>query len=128
MTTGIDVHDETLANPLDLMELVAGGHGWSYDRATDQDMSLEVVGHWCDYRMFLTWHHEVGALLFACAYDIKVPTHKRNEISALLAMINEKMLLNTHRIMMPTKGKKRKRKRRKKKNKNKYNKPQIVDV
>lgn len=93
MTTGIDVHDETLANPLDLMELVAGGHGWSYDRATDQDMSLEVVGHWCDYRMFLTWHHEVGALLFACAYDIKVPTHKRNEISALLAMINEKMLV-----------------------------------
>lgn len=93
MNLGTETLEESYANPLDLMEQIASGHGWAFDRSTDEDMSLEVIGHWCDYRMYMSWHDEVRALLFACAFDMKVPTRKRDEVASLLTMINEKMLV-----------------------------------
>jgi hypothetical protein len=93
MTMALDTSDESFGNPLDLMEQIASGHGWSFDRSTDEDLSLEVLGHWCDYRMYFSWHFDVGALLFACAFDMKVPERKRTEVTMLQSLINEKMLV-----------------------------------
>ncbi len=59
MTTAYVGSDETLANPLDLMEQIASAHDWMFERSSNSDLSLEVVGEWCDYRMFLSWHPEV---------------------------------------------------------------------
>ncbi len=93
MSVSLAEFEESYLNPLDLMEQVASSHGWAFDRSTDHDMSLEVVGEWCDYRMFLTWHNEVRALLFACAYEFKVPARKHGDVSSLLRLVNEKMLV-----------------------------------
>ena len=35
----------------------------------------------------------MGALLFACAFDMKVPERKRTEVTMLQSLINEKMLV-----------------------------------
>ena len=43
--------------------------------------------------MYLSWHDEVRALLFACAYELKIPARKRDEVGILLSLINEKMLV-----------------------------------
>ncbi len=93
MTLGLETLEDSYANPLDLMEQIASGHGWAFDRPSDEDLSLEVVGHWCDYRIYMSWQDEVRALLFACAFDMKVPSRKRDQTSSLLTMINEKMLV-----------------------------------
>ena len=77
MRTAYVGSDDSLANPLDLMEQIASAHDWMFERSSTSDMSLEVVGQWCDYRMFLSWHPEVSALLYVCAYDMRVPEQGR---------------------------------------------------
>jgi hypothetical protein len=93
MTAAYVGSDELLANPIDLMEQIASAHDWLFDRSSKSDLSLEVVGQWCDYRMFLSWHPEVSALLFVCAYDMRVPDSRWSAVAELLASINEKMLI-----------------------------------
>ena len=93
MTMGVEELESPLSNPLDLMEQIVSTQGWMFDRANDRELSVEVIGHWCDYRMFLTWHPEVRALLYACAYDMRVPARKRTGVTELLGLINEKMLV-----------------------------------
>jgi len=85
--------DNAEVNPLDLMEDVASAHEWRIDRSGPQDLSLEADGHWCDYRIFLTWHPEVRALLYACAYDLRVPEHLRGRVAELIAMVNERLII-----------------------------------
>lgn len=93
MKVAIEERDDPFANPLDLVEQIASAHDWLFDRSSDHDLAVEVNGHWCDYRMYASWHHDVRALLFACAFDMKVPDHKRTGVSDLLRLINEKMLV-----------------------------------
>ncbi len=93
MTTAYIGSDDSLANPLDLMEQIASAHDWMFERSSKSDVSLEVVGQWCDYRMFLSWHPEVSALLYVCAYDMRVPDSRWTSVAELLVSINEKMLI-----------------------------------
>lgn len=87
------ITEETLSDPLDLMEQIAGVHGWLFERTGDRDVAIEARGQWCDYRMFATWHDEGRALLFACAFDMRVAEFKRRDVVELLARINEKLLI-----------------------------------
>ena len=43
--------------------------------------------------MFATWHEDLRAVLFACAFEIRVPEYRRTEVSQLLTAVNEKMLI-----------------------------------
>ena len=85
--------EESFPNPLDVIEQIAVSHDWLFERSSPADIVLEVTGHWCDYRMFVTWHEDVQALLFACAFDMRVPEKKSNSIHPLLAIINERLLI-----------------------------------
>src|SRR5947207_13813562 len=80
-------------NPLELIEQVVAGHDWPFDRTSDREIAVEVAGRWCDYRMFFSWREDVEALHFTCAYDVRIPTERHNDIHILLALINEKMWL-----------------------------------
>lgn len=93
MTALTDTIEESVANPVDLMEQIAGAHGWLFERTSDHDIAVEVRGHWCDYRIFATWHDTARALLFACAFDMRVPSTRRRDIGDLLMRINEKLLI-----------------------------------
>jgi hypothetical protein len=93
MTVAQVYHEDGFSNPLDLMEQIVSAHEWTFDRATDQDLAVEICGHWCDYRMFVTWHPEMRALLFACAFDMRVPASARRPVNDLLTMVNEKLLI-----------------------------------
>lgn len=93
MTALADTSDFSLSNPLDLIEQIASAQGWLFERTSDQDIAVEVRGHWCDYRIFATWHEDVRAVLFACAFDMRVPENRRRDVAELLIRINEKMLI-----------------------------------
>ena len=67
---------KSFPNPLDMIEQIAASHDWLFERSSESDLAVEVTGHWCDYRMFVSWHPDVQALLFACAFDMRVPEKK----------------------------------------------------
>ncbi|CCQ72283.1 YbjN domain-containing protein [Magnetospira sp. QH-2] len=86
--------DSTLpANPLDIVEQVVSAYDWSFDRRNEEEMAVQVPGQWCDYSLFFAWCEEVSALHFTCAFDMRVPAKRRQEVHTLLAAVNEKMWL-----------------------------------
>ena len=80
-------------NPIDLVEQLALGHDWGFERTSDDELTLIVAGTWTDYHVSLNWRDDLESLHMACAFDFKVPDNRLNEIYRLIAQINEQLWL-----------------------------------
>ncbi len=78
-------------HPLDVVERLAALRDWIFDRAETDEMSVSVSGRWTDYHVAFTWIEDVQALHVACAFDLKVPDRRRQEIVQLVSRINEQL-------------------------------------
>jgi hypothetical protein len=87
----IDIAQEQRTNPLDVVETMAAGNNWSFERTGDDEITLVVTGRWTDYQVSFTWMDEIEALHFACAFDLKVPEPRLGEVQQLIALINEQL-------------------------------------
>jgi hypothetical protein len=87
----IDFSEQHRLNPLDVVEHVAGTNNWSFERASDEEITLLVGGRWTEYQISFTWMDTIEALHLACAFDFKVPERRRAEVQQLIAHINEQM-------------------------------------
>lgn len=83
--------DEIRANPLDTVEQLASGNDWSFERASDNEITILVAGRWTDYQVSYTWMDGLEALHLACAFDLRVPDRRRADVQQLISMINEQM-------------------------------------
>jgi hypothetical protein len=81
------------ANPIDLVEEIVQANEWAHDRASDDEMMVEITGRWCDYRLLFVWQRELNALHFSCGFEMKVPKVRRAAVFELLAVVNERMWL-----------------------------------
>ena len=81
------------ANPIDLVEEIVQANEWAHDRASDEEMVVEIAGRWCDYRLLFIWQREVSALHFSCGFEMKVPKPRRGAVFELLAVVNERLWL-----------------------------------
>ena len=84
------IHDAA-ANPLDIMEQIVIANDWAFDRRSDSEMAAEAPGRWCDYGLYFCWSHEISAMHFTCAFDLKVPEKSRSALYELLALANERL-------------------------------------
>jgi hypothetical protein len=84
-------HDESRLHPLDVVERLASGNDWAFERVSDDEISIVVAGRWADYQVSYTWMADIEALHVACAFDLKVPERRRSEVHALISLINEQM-------------------------------------
>ena len=80
-------------NPIDILEELVSTNEWRFDRTTDAEMTVELSGTWCDYRMYFVWQEDLGAMYFSCLFDARVPPPKRAKANELLVLINEKLWL-----------------------------------
>ena len=87
----IDIAEGHRLNPLDVVERLAAGNDWSFERAGDDEITIVVGGRWSDYQVSFTWMHDIEALHLACAFDLKVPDRRRTEVQTLIAFINEQL-------------------------------------
>ena len=87
----IDYSQAPRTNPLDVVERVAGTHDWSFERASEDEITILVRGKWSDYQVSFTWMYDIEALHLACAFELKVPDRLRSEVQQLISMINEQM-------------------------------------
>jgi hypothetical protein len=83
--------DEPRLNPLDVVERLAAVNDWSFERASDDEITLLVTGKWTDYQVSFTWMGDIEALHLACAFDLKVPERRRGEVQTLVSLINERL-------------------------------------
>ncbi|MCB8821577.1 type III secretion system chaperone family protein [Microvirga rosea] len=78
-------------HPLDVVERLASLRDWIFDRAEADEMSVSVSGKWADYHVAFTWIEDVEALHVACAFDLKVPDRRRQDVLQLISRINEQL-------------------------------------
>jgi hypothetical protein len=82
---------ETGGNPLDVLEQIITANEWAFERRSDSEMAAEAPGRWCDYGLFFNWSHEISAMHFTCAFEMKVPAKRRAALYELLALANERL-------------------------------------
>ena len=99
--TELSEHPRT--NPLDVVERIASGNDWSFERAGDDEITILVTGRWADYQLSYTWMNQIEALHLACAFDLKVPERRRAEVQALISLINEQLWVG-HFDLWPGEG------------------------
>jgi len=87
-----------IANPIDIVEELVSANEWAFERASDEEMLVEVVGRWASYRMHFVWQRDLSSMYFSCLLDAKVPPAKRGAASELIALINERMWLGHFEI------------------------------
>jgi hypothetical protein len=81
------------SNPIDLVEEIVAANEWTHDRASDEELIVEIGGRWCDYRLYFLWQEEISALHFSCGFDVKVTKGRRAALFELLGLVNEKLWL-----------------------------------
>ena len=43
--------DEARFNPLDVVERLAAGNDWSFERASEDEITILVTGRWAEYQL-----------------------------------------------------------------------------
>lgn len=81
------------SNPVDVIEWVAASREWAFERSCDDEIAVAVAGVWTDYAVSFSWLENIEALHLGCAFDLKIPAHRRAEVHQLLARINETLLV-----------------------------------
>jgi hypothetical protein len=87
----IEIAHDQQNNPLDVVEHMAAGNNWPFERAGEDEIGLVVTGRWTNYQVSFTWMSDIEALHLACAFDMKVPEARVGETQKLIASINEQM-------------------------------------
>lgn len=87
----IDIGQERQSNPVDVIEHIAALNDWAFERAGDDEITISVAGHWCDYHVSFSWMEDKEAVHLACAFDLKVPVARQLEAMRLMSTINEQM-------------------------------------
>jgi hypothetical protein len=91
MSASLQLDRDRATNPLDILEQIIASNEWAFERRSDGEMAAEAPGKWCDYGLHFSWSHEISAMSFTCAFDLKVPAEARDKLYELLALANDRL-------------------------------------
>ena len=91
MSASLQIERDRASNPLDILEQIIAANEWAFERRSDGEMAAEAPGKWCDYGLHFSWSHEISAMAFTCAFDLKVPADRRDKLYELLALANDRL-------------------------------------
>jgi hypothetical protein len=96
----IEITPTQQGSPLDVVERMAAGNNWPFERTGEDEITLIVTGKWTNYQVSFTWMHQIEALHLACAFDIRVPEPRLSEVQLLIALINEQLWIGHFDVWM----------------------------
>ncbi len=96
----IELERDQRNNPLEVVEHMATGNNWPFERSGEDEIALIVTGRWTEYQLSFTWMREIEALHLACAFDMKVPEPRLPEVQQLVALINEQLWIGHFDVWM----------------------------
>ncbi|MDB5737650.1 MAG: hypothetical protein JWO65_1318 [Sphingomonas bacterium] len=79
--------------PIDMLESYFEAHGWTSERAGDDEIIATVQGSWTQYELRGVWRPEDRVLQFLAMPDIRVPADKRIAVYETIGLINEQLWL-----------------------------------
>lgn len=76
-------------HPIDLVETMAVSHDWDFDRVTDDQIAMAVVGQWRTYSITLAWSDFDETLRLICTFDMEPPEERLSQIYEVLSYAND---------------------------------------
>ena len=76
-------------HPIDLVETMAVSHDWDFDRVTDDQIAMAVVGQWRTYSITLAWSDYDETLRLICTFDMEPPEERLPQIYEVLSYAND---------------------------------------
>jgi hypothetical protein len=96
----IEISRDQISSPLEVVEHMAAGNNWPFERSGEDEIALVVTGKWTNYQVSFTWMSDIEALHVACAFDIRIPEPRLSETQQLIAMINEQLWIGHFDVWM----------------------------
>lgn len=87
----IESGGEQRINPLEVVEHMAAGNNWPFERVAEAEIALLVSGHRTNYQVSFSWMKDIEVLHLACAFEMKVPQPRLSEVQQLIVNINEQL-------------------------------------
>ena len=76
-------------HPIDLVETVAEGHGWDFDRVADDQIAMVVEGQWRSYSVTLAWSDADETLRLVCCFEMAPPREVLPRLYEVLNLAND---------------------------------------
>lgn len=92
LSTDTDVFEDS-GNPLDWVEEVFSVQDWSFERASEDELTVHVTGKMGQYRLHFLWQEDYSAMQFSCEIDQAIAPASMNEAARALAAINSNIWL-----------------------------------
>lgn len=89
--TAMPVWDAGEGSPLDVLEQIVAANDWAFDRPNDEEIAVQLPGHWCDFNVFAAWEQALSTMQLTINLQMRVPAGKRGSVHELLAQVNEKV-------------------------------------
>ncbi|MBL4801762.1 MAG: YbjN domain-containing protein [Emcibacter sp.] len=85
--------DDFMANPLDILEMIAGQNEWPYERSNDEEIIVALSGDWCDFHIRYFWVPEDNLLQAAGMLDMRIPNNKKAKMLETINLVNEQLAI-----------------------------------
>ena len=85
------VWDAGVASPIDIVEQVVVAKEWAFERPSDEEMAVQLPGHWCDLSFYVSWEEALSTIQFTLSLQMRVPDAKRSTVYEMLALVNDKV-------------------------------------
>lgn len=79
-------------HPVDVIEQLADGHGWLFERGGRDEITASITGSAVEYQLAFSWLEEHETLHLSCAFQVHIAPQRAAELTRLLALVNEKLL------------------------------------
>ena len=90
--TEIDLYDD-VSNPLDGIEEIITNNDWTFNRMSEDELTVHVSGKQGHYKMAFIWQEDFSAMQFCCAPDLSVSVNKLDEAARIINRINADLWL-----------------------------------
>jgi hypothetical protein len=90
MTITDNFLDSAEIHPIDLVEMLANQNQWEYDRSTEDQIAVVVVGNWRNYSVTLAWSEPDETLRLICSFDMEPPRAAIPKLYEALNLANDK--------------------------------------
>jgi hypothetical protein len=96
----IEFVPEDRTSALEVVERIAAANSWPFERTGEDEITLNVTSRWTNYQISFTWMSDLEALHLACAFDMKVPEPRLNEVQALIGLINGQLWIGHFEVWL----------------------------
>lgn len=84
---------KTAFNPIDVVEDVAMGHDWTYQRVNSEEIILDLEARWSEFRLQFFWHKDFQMMHIACLIEMNIDKKIEKEIFELIACLNYRLII-----------------------------------